>query len=272
MRREKQESSKEGNSRSFSGGAKWRAVLLHVLLLLAVFCLSRLAQAAVVEADPELHRVMGDLYVLSAAMQLYRDDARAVQCPVPSELEGYLTKPLPSAWAENYRTAEANGDWWVGRRVPEFSSARKFLRVNAEKFGLYERENEDGARLWLGDSFVWVKAVSPVKTVKMKRAAQTDEETLQAAEGQDPRRLFFNVPGTEEYWWSDLLFTEKAREEVLKKFKGTEGPLAIPLAPKEAEEEFSASPVKLPPEYNLGKSEDGPHVEVGDVIFKVSPR
>ncbi|MDR2528120.1 MAG: hypothetical protein LBD04_03750 [Synergistaceae bacterium] len=258
--KEKQEKSKK--RRLFSGEKGiGRRVLFHALLCVAL-CFPVPAGAAVVEADPDLHHVLGDLYVLSAAMQLYRDDTRATRCPVPSGLEGYLAKPLPSAWAEDYRTAEASGSWWVGRRVPEFSRARKFLRANVEKFDLYERESGDDARPWLGDPFVWVRVVSLVKTKKAQ-----ERPFFQVAEGLDSRHLFFNVLGTKEYWWSNLLLTDKARAKALKRFAGTEGPLAIPPAPRQAEEEFSASPVKLPPEYNLGKGEEPPRVEIGDFIF-----
>ncbi|MDR1978349.1 MAG: hypothetical protein LBQ42_06415 [Synergistaceae bacterium] len=258
---------------------KWMCAIALGLAFFAA--LAGPARAVVIEAEPDLHRVMGDLYALSVAMRLYHDDTRETQCPAADLLGRYLKKPLPETWAEDYRTAGIGGDWWVGRKVPEFSRARKFLRSNAPGLGLYDKESMNP---WLGGSFVWIRAVA--------FGGGNDPETPHVAQGdgEDRQRLFFNSPGTAYYWWSDLLFTPEAHAAALKKFgagsavdggspvdKKERGPFVVPPAPKEPPETFNASPVSPPPDFTVGRDEDEDGdairpIEMGDVIFNPIPR
>jgi hypothetical protein len=133
--------------------------------------------------------------------------------------------------------------------VPEFSRARKFLRNNALLLGLRE---ERGGELWLGASFVWAEALSP------ESAGKNGTPFIQVAKGggNAGERLFFNTPGTDYFWWSDLLFTPEARAATLKKFGAQEGPFSIPPVPAKAPETLTASPVSPPPEFNLSDGEE----------------
>jgi hypothetical protein len=204
------------------------------------------ARAGVVEAEPDLQAVMGDLSALSVAARLYYDDTRQAQCPSLDQLARYLKKPIPADWLENCRLADFEGAWWVGRRVPEFSRARKFLRSNAPLLGLYERR---GGEFWLGASFVWIKAFAPSAETPFIRVAQGG--------GSAKEYLFFNMPGTDYYWWSGLLFAPEARAAALEKFKAEgEGPFLIPPAPAKPSETLTASPVSPPPEFNLSDGEE----------------
>jgi hypothetical protein len=214
--------------------------------------------AGVVEAEPDLQAVMGDLSALSVAAYLYYDDTREEPCPSLDQLAHYLKKPLPAEWLDNCRVAGFEGGWWVGRRVPEFSRARKFLRSNAALLGLYDGR---GGEPWLGGSFVWTKALSP------KSAGGTPFEGapfIQVAKGggNAGERLFFNTPGTDYYWWSDLLFTPEARAAALAKFGAkAAGPFLIPPLPANTGETLTASPVSPPPEFNLRDGEEGEEEE-----------
>jgi hypothetical protein len=241
---------------------KW--MRFTAIALSAALALAGPVCAAVIEAEPDLQHVMGDLYTLSVAMRLYYDDTHTTQCPPPDLLEPYLRKPLSDSWAETYRTAAVEGAWWVGCQVPEFSRARKFLRSNASALGLY---GKDSMAAWLGESFVWIRAVAfgdGGRPVGDPRVVQ----------GEDGQRLFFNSPGTDYYWWSDLLFTAEARVAALSKF-GTagKGPFAIPLMPQASSETFIASPVSPPPDFTVERDEDEIQpANLGGLIFNPIPR
>jgi hypothetical protein len=216
--------------------------------------------AAVIEAEPDLQHVMGDLYTLSVAMRLYYDDTHKEQCPSLDLLEPYLKKPLPDSWSETYRTETIESAWWVGRQVPEFSRARKFLRSNASALGLYDKSSMSA---WMGGAFVWVKAVDFGKK-------GTDGKVSQVVQGEDGQHLFFNSPGTAYYWWSDLLFTPEARAAVLKKFgvDSKKGSFTIPPTPAAFSETFTASPVSPPPDFTVRPAEDELQpAELGGLIF-----
>jgi hypothetical protein len=233
-----------------------------IVIVFWAFSFGATAQGAVVEADPDLQSIMGDLYALSAAMRLYREDAQSSQCPSLDQLERYFKKPLPGSWPNEYQTATIGGGWWVGRRVPEFSRARKFLRSNAPALGLCDKESGNA---WLGQPFVWIEALSFKK-----------ETPFKIAEGEEKEHLFFNSPGTDYYWWSDLLFAPNARVTALVKYGTTAGVLAIPPAPVETRETFTASPVAPPPGFTVGNEDEDeaapPSIEMGDVIFNPVPR
>jgi hypothetical protein len=244
---------------------KWSRALGLVLSVTLAFAGS--AGAVVIEAEPDLQRVMGDLYTLSVAMRLYYDDTHNTQCPTLDSLEPYLKKPLPGDWGETYRTAGAEGGWWVGRQVPEFSRARKFLRNNAPGLSLYDKDSRSA---WLGGPFIWIQAVT------FGDNGKPDDRVPRVVQGEDAQRLFFNSPGTDYYWWSDLLFTPKAHAAALEKFgvpdsQDRAASFVIPLAPEAPPETFTASPVSPPLDFTI-ENEDEEPATLGGLIFNPVPR
>ncbi|MCL2009791.1 MAG: hypothetical protein FWG71_04510, partial [Synergistaceae bacterium] len=181
-------------------------IILALFFCVAVTCAGP-ARAAIIEPDPDLQRVMGDLYALSVAMRLYYDDTRNTQCPDQNDLARYLKKPLPDDWPAGYRTFVIQNDWWAGRKIPEFSAARKFLRENAPLLGLYDQTSRSA---WLGGEFVWINALS------FKEEPENPVFKVAPGEGDDSLYLFFNSPGTDYYWRSGLIYTDEARAEALR--------------------------------------------------------
>jgi len=227
-----------------------------------------MAVAAVIEPDHDLQRIVGDLYALSVAMRLFYDDTHKTRCPSLVELAHYLKKPLPAAWPGDYRTDVIGGDWWVGRKVPELSNSRKFLREKAPSLGLYGRESKSA---WLGEPFVWVSALS----FDGKARPESEQKTVfKVAQGEsdDRQHLFFNSPGTDYYWRSSLIYTTDAHAEALKKF-GTDakGPFVVPPV-HSVRHKLTASPVELPPDFTLGSEEEEGDIRFGDVIINPIPR
>jgi hypothetical protein len=242
---------KNGTARTAGKRSASSRPLGSFLVLFAFLLMPLPSGAAIIEAEPDLQRVMGDLSALSVAARLHYDITRKAQCPTLDQLARYLKKPLPADWPEDDRIAAFGGDWWVGRKVEEFSRARKFLRSNAPALGLRDGE---GGEFWLGGSFVWVEALSLKNEGK---EGGTPFIQVAKGEGNAAEYLFFNTPGTDYHWWSGLLFTPEARAAALEKFGGnTEGPFVIPPAPAKAAETLTASPVAPPPEFNLGSDEE----------------
>ena len=235
-----------------------------VVLLLVCFALmgAPASCAAVIEPDADLQRVMGDLHGLAAAMRLFYDDTHLTRCPSLEELAHYLKAPLPAGWPGDYRADVIQGDWWVGRKVPEFSPARRFLRDKAPSLGLYDRESQSA---WLGGAFVWMKALAfegkprPVLERIVIKAAQGD--------GNDRQHLFFNSPGTNYYWRSGLVFTTGAHADALRKY-GTDakGPFVTSAPRATARETVRATPVEKPSDFTLsGDDETETSLKIGDI-------
>ncbi|MDR1875085.1 MAG: hypothetical protein LBQ90_08770 [Synergistaceae bacterium] len=242
---------------------------LTILVVALSLCVPVFPARAVVEADPDLQLVMGDLLALTVAMRLHRDDTRGVECPTVDQLADRLQSPLSANLREDFRTIGVNGAWWVGRRVPNYSRARPFLRANAESLGLYDRESMS---FWMGGSFVWIKGVEFDSAGK----AMPPTSDIRVAEGggKDAGRLFFNVRGTDRHWWSDLSFTPATRKAALERFGVKQAELlVVPPPPSSVREGISASPVHVPPEFSVGaESSDVPAIEMGDVLFTPLPR
>lgn len=234
---------------------KFFKAIIALLVCIAVIY-AEPAGAVVIEPDPDLHSVMGDLHALAVAMRLYHDSTRRTQPPGLEELARYLRRPLPDGWPADYRTATVRGGWWVGRRVPDFSTARRFLRNNALSLGLYEQE---GQSAWLGGAFVWMNAVPFNANAFLIRVAQ--------GEGDDRHYLFFNLPDTEYYWRSGLTYTAEARAEALRRFgSNATGPFVIPAAPPSAQITVRASPVELPPDFTVSADEEEIDMRLGGIL------
>ncbi|MDR1508892.1 MAG: hypothetical protein LBS53_04575, partial [Synergistaceae bacterium] len=82
-------------------------------------------------------------------------------------------------------------------------------------------------------------------------------------------------PGTDYYWWSDLLFTPEARAAALEKFGAkSEGPFLIPPIPAKGAETLTASPVSPPPEFNLrgdSDEEEESSLSLGKTGIQINP-
>ena len=244
------------------------SAVLGFLLLLFPFApcvLSAPAYAVTVEPDVEVHRVVGALYALSVAMNLYYAESEAI--PSPEQLGRYFRRDtLPAGWPESVHIASFDGAWWVGVAVDPYSPARKFLRANAPELSILDAP---GGAPWMGASFAWMKASGAGKGSASPAAEVTE------GSGEDRNELFFRTPGTDRYWWSPLRFSASVRDSVLKRWgHAAEGAaLAVPQERAAAKEEFRASPVGLPEEFGVSSDrEPGSSVELGDVIFNPIPR
>ncbi|MDR1730948.1 MAG: hypothetical protein LBR61_02530 [Synergistaceae bacterium] len=251
----------------------WRLHCIKKMLTAALLlCIAAVpAWGIVIEAEPELQAIMGDLHTLALALRMYHEKTGENRCPALEQLTGQLEKPSDPALRENVRLVGTKDAWWVGRRVPDYSRARPFLRARAGLFGLYE---EDCKGLWLGGPFVWMKALSFEGEKKSARAVFPDIRVAAGTE-KDARYLFFSSPETDYFWWSDLTFIPSARHAALEKF-GTNlsGPFVVPPAPETPAENLQASPVSLPPKFRVGPDDEEypAGVEMGDMIFSPVPR
>ena len=236
-------------------------ILVTLFVCLVVY--TPAACAVVIEPDPDLQDVIGDLYSLSVVMRLYYDDTHKILCPGLPELAHYLKQPFSDGWPADYRTTVIQGSWWVGRKVPEVSTARRFLREHASSFGLYDLETQS---LWMGGAFVWVKSLS----FDGKNKPEPDQKTIFSVaqgDGKDSQHLFFNLNGTDRYWRSKLIYTTEAHSAALKKF-GTDakGHFVMPPPPSKARETISASPATPPPDFTLGIDEElETDMKIGDI-------
>lgn len=237
---------------------------LLFLVTLAPCAPSAPACAVTVEPDVEVHRVVGALYALSAAMNLYHAEPGAI--PSPEQLGRFFQRDtLPSGWPGSVRVASYEGAWWVGVAVDPYSPARKFLRANAPELNVLDAP---GGAPWMGASFAWMEAL---------RLGASGAPAAEAAEGsgEDRNELFFRTPGTDRYWWSPLRFSDSARASVLKRWgRAVDGStLTVPQERAAAKEEFRAAPVGLPEEFGVSSDQEpGSSLEVGDVIFNPVPR
>ena len=245
---------------------------LGFLLLLVSFApcvLSAPACAVTVEPDVEAHRVVGTLYALSAAMNLYHAEPGAI--PSPEQLgRSFQRDTLPGGWPESVRVASYGGAWWVGVAV-DHSPARKFLRANAPELSILDAP---GGAPWMGASFAWMEALRMEASGAGKNSASSAVEAAEGS-GEDRNELFFRTPGTDRYWWSPLRFSDSARASVLKRWgRAVEGSaLTVPRERAAVKEEFRATPVGLPEEFGVSSDqESGSSVEMGDVIFNPIPR
>jgi len=221
-----------------------------------------LANTAVIVPDPELHNVVGNLHAMAAALRLHFYDTRSTRLPDLDVLANYLNSPLPAGWPADYQIAEVRGGWWVGRRVPEFSTARRFLRDNAPSLGFYE---QGGQNAWMGGAFVWMNAVPFGDDTVQIRVAQ--------GQGRDVQYLFFNSPGTPYYWRSGLVFTAEAHSEARELFSThSRGPFFVPDATPREQEPLRATPVELPPEFTVSRDEDEIDFRPGSMITLPLPR
>ena len=244
------------------------SAVLGFLLLLFPFApcvLSAPAYAVTVEPDVEVHRVVGALYALSVAMNLYYAESEAI--PSPEQLGRYFRRDtLPSGWPESVHIASFEGAWWVGVAVDPYSPARKFLRANAPELSILDAP---GGAPWMGASFAWMKASGAGKGSASPAAEVTE------GSGEDRNELFFRTPGTDRYWWGPLRFSDSARASVLGRWgRAAEGfALTFPRERAAVKEEFRATPVGLPEEFGVSSDQEpGSSVEMGDVIFNPIPR
>ncbi|GHV37775.1 hypothetical protein FACS1894187_15420 [Synergistales bacterium] len=200
------------------------------------------ARAVVVEADRDVQLVMGDLSALSVAARLYYDEKRAAKTPLLEDLSRYFTQPLPQDGS--FQVTVIDGELWIGRKVPERSNARAYLRGNAAVLGVYDK---DGKMPWLGGAGAWIKAMDDSRYIRVAQG-----------ENKDSNLIFYNIAGTENFWWSDLTLTPQAKTSALKKLaaQDVEGFLAIPPAPVRARETLTASPVHLPPEFSMNEGKE----------------
>ena len=227
------------------------------------------ACAVTVEPDVEVHRVVGTLYALSAAMNLYHLEPGAI--PSPEQLGRYFQRDaLPGGWPESVRVVSYGGAWWVGVAV-DHSPARKFLRANAPELSILDAP---GGAPWMGASFAWLEVLRPGASGAGKGSAPTAAEAAEGSE-EDRDELFFRTPGTDRYWWSPLSFLPSARASVLGRWgRAVEGTaLRGPRERAAVKEEFRATPVGLPEEFGVSSDQEpDSSLEMGDVIFNPIPR
>ena len=163
---------------------------VFVSVIIAVLCLTGNVHAAV-EQDVELHRVLGGLYSLVCAVNINDNSS-----PHINQLRQYFAK-VPDNWHSQVQLSRVKNSVWAGIYVGKYSSARRFLRANAQSMGITEAPE---GYAWLGGDYVWLN----VSGVRLKAAKGS---------GRDSSLLFLSADG-ESWWMSQPVFTEEATREI----------------------------------------------------------
>ena len=108
---------------------------VFVSVIIAVLCLSGCAYGNV-EADPEIHRVIGGLYSLACAVELNCSSE-----PQISQLRQYFSD-VPNDWYSTVQVSRVNNAVWAGVSVGKTSTARQFLRKHSQELGICESPDQ----------------------------------------------------------------------------------------------------------------------------------
>ncbi len=226
-----------------------------------IFCLCScsLAEEAIVEPDIELHKVIGGLYTLAAAV-----DINQTTKPDPLQLRNYFDN-LPANWLDNIRVSIKTDSIWVGILLDKQSSARNYLRINAPKFNI---KSEPESYDWLGGYYAWIKAADVVNN-KL--------QPINLIATKSDGVLFFSTPGQTQWWQADPAFSFRAESLVLEKFEAHDAPkLKKPAGVSHSIYE-SVKPrgvIKKPDDINLKREKtftEEMSIEMGDVLFNPIP-
>ncbi|MDR1741198.1 MAG: hypothetical protein LBR38_05050 [Synergistaceae bacterium] len=221
------------------------------------------------QGDPD-RTVLGDLGALAAAAELYRGEHGGRSVPTVSDLSAFLSSPA----TDDCRTMAVPDGWLVGRRIPEFSRLRAFLRGEAEA-RVFEA---DGMTPWLGGEFIWAR-------VKDVRVANDAAGSSDSSSGGDV--LLFSWDGSRFFWPSSLVLTPSARAAAVKKLgvaatsaavlpsdsgSGQGLDLGSGSGSGSGSGKLSASPVELPPDISLrNDDEDDASLELGGIRWSPVP-
>ena len=224
---------------------------IFVSVIIAVLFTAGTAPAAV-EQDTEIHNVIGGLYALAGAAKLNGNHSSI------NQLARYFAD-VPDGWLERVQLSRVNNSLWAGISVGKYSTARRYLRNNAQKLGIYE--SPEGYS-WLGGDFAWIN----VSHLALKAANGS---------GQDSGLVFLSSDG--ESWWAAMpSFSRRAESEILKMFGVKNAPeLHRPAGVRESlYESVKPSGVKKPEDMHVGRKRTSLDMEVElgkDLIFDPIP-
>ncbi len=221
-----------------------RKVLLSTIIAVLLFSI---AVHAEVIPDLETHRVIGGLYSLVCAARLNGNTN-----PQISQLRQFFTD-LP----KDSQLLNKNGSLWVGVKVGELSTARRFLRSRASELSIMEAP---GGYAWMSGEYAWLKV---------------DGLSLRAANGSDSGSIFLTTQGQDTWWLAHPDFTKQAARQVIAKFGVEDAPeLHRPSGETQSlYESVKPSSVRVPDKMHVGtRSKNSMDIELGtDVIFSPIP-
>ncbi len=218
---------------------------------------------AEVEQDTELHRVIGGLYSLAAAVNL-----NGGVNPGTASLRRYFGSDVPSDWLSASKVVREGGAVWVGVPVGKYSSARQYLRNNSKELAVFD---SPGGYAWLGGDYAWMKAAdisgNSIRPVKILASMGS---------GSDSDAVFFSTQGRPEWWQASPSFGANSAKMVIDMFGVKNAPeLHRPggVSRSSIYDEVRPSSVGMPGKMHVGhrKSSFDMSIEMGDVIFNPIP-
>lgn len=234
---------------------------LLVLMLCLMLCSS--PSYSEVNPDPEVHRIIGGLYSLAAAVCLNGNTN-----PNVSNLVSFF-KDIPSEWKNGIKVSRVNSSIWVGMSVNQYSTARHFLRANAEALGI--TESPEGYA-WIGGDDAWIKAAdisgSKIKPIRLKASKGS---------GNDSRMIFLSTEGQVSWWQMNPTPKSSMSEKIISRWGVKESSeLHAPKGNKTSiYESVRPSAVrKKPADIHIGTRRNSfdMSMNVGDVVFTPVPQ
>ena len=226
-----------------------RKLLLVIVLIVSISSCA----FADVEPDRELHRIIGGLYSLAAAVDLNGNVK-----PEIGQLRGYFVEA-----PESVQLSRVKNSIWAGIEVGKNSSVRNYLRSHAAKLGIFEAP--EGPE-WMSGRLACMKIADVVKgkIVPVK---------FSASEGDG--EIFFNADGQNSWWMATPDFTDQASQEILSKYGVNQPNLHVPSKNERVSIYDSVRPstVRTPEKMHVGrkKSSFDMDIELGNVIFDPIP-
>ena len=237
-----------------------RKILCSVLILM--LCSSSLF--ADVNPDPEVHRIIGGLYSLAAAVTLNNNPTPKINNIVS------LFKDIPENWQKSAKIERVNSSVWVGIDVNKYSTARHFLRDNAEALGILESPE---GYAWIGGDEAWLKA-GEVKDGKIKSIR------LKAAKGsgKDSHVIFITTEGQVSWWQMNPTPKSSFADKILSRWGVSDSiELHKPESTVSTSIYESVKPLKVikkPANIHIGtrKNSLDMSMNIGDVVFTPVPQ
>lgn len=229
--------------------------------VIVVLCISCSALAEV-EQDTELHRVIGGLYSLAAAVNMNGNTN-----PHINQLRKYFGNDTPTDWQVTSRVSRAQNAIWVGVPVGRYSSARRFLRSHSQELAILD---SPGGYAWLGGDYAWIKAADitgdTLRSVRLLAARGS---------GEDSEVVFLSTPGQAQWWQASPGFGVNSAKKVAETFGVKDAPeLHRPGGvTTNIYDTVKPAEVKTPDKVHYGtrKSSFDMSIEMGDVLFRPIP-